>query len=215
MTGYWPYATADGTAPVPVPGRDLPAPPVTGPVTGPVTEAVTDPVTDPVTGPVTEAVTDPVTGGDLEEEEPGPWDLGWTGTGQWDEVPPDEPEPPLAGPALRWLASLLRESELLGGGPGGLLGELADPHPETIRAHRRHVTTHPARPAAPATAAAFTTGHLAVTFPVKATGKALTLAGLVLTAAGTRLDWLGDRFTRVMSVAVIITLLTFLAFSLT
>jgi hypothetical protein len=191
----WPYSTLRGVVPVAIP----PHPGVTG-------CTVTEPVTEPVTGSVTDSDTGPVTPGVTE---PGARDLGWLGT-DWNDSPPGEPDPPVAGPALRRLAALFRSSELLGGGPGGLLAELAGPHPETMRQHLEHVGSHRLRPAGTAASAAFAAGHLIVTSPVKGTGKLLVLAGTVLIHAGMRLDWLGDRFARVAAFAGITAVLAFL-----
>jgi hypothetical protein len=200
--GFWPYAGASGGGIVPVA------------IPEPVTEPVTETVTEPVTPPVTPAVTDPVTQ-DPPWPDPGqagngdPWRLGFD-DGDWVDEPAHDRAAAVAGPALAWLMALLRSSELLGGGPGGLLAELASPHPETMRHHLRHVDGHQLRPAGTAASAAFAGGHLMVTGPVKGTGKLLVLAGTILIHAGTRLDWLGDRFARVAAVAGIITVLAFL-----
>ena len=103
----------------------------------------------------------------------------------------------------------------MGGGPGGLLAELASPSPESMRQHWQHVTGHPVRPEGLWAGRAFVAGHLVVTGPAKLTGKALTAIGTALVFAGTRVDWSGDRFARIATgIAVAVALaVIFLAFA--
>ena len=144
--------------------------------------------------------------------------------GRWTPAA-DEPPARTAGPGLRGLRAAMAGSELLGGGPGGLLAELADPHPETMRQHWAHVTGHPRRPEDRWGGAAFVAGHVAVTGPTKATGKSMVATGAAIAAAGTaignalifagmRVDWAGDRFVRnvtpvIIAVALIVIFLVF------
>jgi hypothetical protein len=95
----------------------------------------------------------------------------------------------------------------LGGGRGGLLAELRDPHPEGFREHWAHITTHPALPDDRLGAVAFSLGHAALTMPAKALGKLLRLLGWLLMHTGTRLDWAADRAARLLAVIVIAALI--------
>lgn len=173
---------------------------------GPVTPDVSPAVTPPVTPAVTSGVTPPGNG-----DHPGggndPRSLDWLGTSEW-VTEPGEPAAREArsapGIRLRGHLSALAGSELAGGGPGGLLAELAAPAPETLRQHWRHVAGHPQRPAGPWAGPAFTAGHLAVTAPAKLTGKALVILGTALVFAGTRIDWSGDRFARISTCLAIV-----------
>jgi hypothetical protein len=178
-----------------------PAPVTPAPVTPGVTPAVTPAVT-PVASP---AVTQAGNGGDGGE---GNGDLGWLGTSEWVTEPGEEAARdarPAPGLRLRRNLGALAGSEAVGGGPGGLLAEPAAPRPESMRQHWRHVTTHPALEeiGAPWALWAFVAGHLAVTAPAKATGKALVIAGEALVFAGTRIDWAGDRFARIFTALAI------------
>jgi len=174
---------------------------------GTVTPDVSPGVTPPVTPAVTSGVTPPGNG-----DHPGggndPRSLDWLGTSEWVTGPggPAAREARSA-PGLRLRAHLgtLAGSEAVGGGPGGLLAELASPSTETMRQHWRHVTAHPVLEeiGAPWAGRAFVAGHLAVTAPAKLTGKALIIAGEALVFAGTRIDWAGDRFARIFTVLAI------------
>jgi hypothetical protein len=127
------------------------------------------------------------------------------GVGRWGPAR-DEPAARPAKGRLGWGAHLraLADSELLGGGPGGLRAELADPHPETMRRHWGHVAGHRWRPEGRWGGAAFAAGHLAVTGSTKAAGKSLTAIGTALVFAGMRLDWAGDRFARIALPAAVL-----------
>lgn len=156
-------------------------------VTPPVTRGVTPPVSPDGTPGVTQygdgAVTPDCDGQD-----------GPLGIGEWDEAP-DGPEADRDGglaAVIARLSALSKGSPLLGG--SALAAELADPRPDTLAGHWRHVTRHPARPEGTRAGAGFVAGHLAVTGPLKLTGKAMTATGNVLTWTGTRADRAGDHF---------------------
>jgi len=157
--------------------------------------AVTPPVTRGVTSPVSPAETPVVTryaDGPVTPDGGGP--DGPLGIGEWDEAPDGheaERDGGLAAVIAR-LSALAKGSPLLGG--SALAAELADPRPDTLKGHWGHVTRHPARPEGAWAAAGFTAGHLAVTGPLKLSGKAMTVTGNVLTWTGTRADRAGDHF---------------------
>lgn len=179
-----------------------------GPVSPGVAPAVSPGVSRPGS-PAVALIVSPVDDNDREQGNDGREPLGWTGTDRWEPAVDERAAGP-AGSGFRLGGHLraLAGSELLGGGPGGLRAELADPHPETMRQHWEHVTGHPWRPDDPRGGAAFAAGHLAVTGPAKAAGKFLVAIGTALVFAGTRIDWAGDRFARtVVPVAVAVTLI--------
>ena len=156
-------------------------------VTPPVTRGVTQPVTPADSRGVTWDGAGPVT----------PWGddpAGPLGIGQWDEAPagpgPDR-DVGLASVIAR-LAALSKGSPLLGG--SSLAAELADPRPGTWGQHWHHVTRHPDLPEGTWAAAVFVAGHLAVTGPLKLTGKAMTATGNALTWTGKRADRASDHF---------------------
>lgn len=157
--------------------------------------AVTPPVTRLITPDVSPAETPGVTQYDdglVTPDGDGPAEP--LGIGEWDEAPDGdgaERDGGLAAVIAR-LSALSKGSPLLGG--SALAAELADPRPDTLKGHWRHVTRHPARPEGAWAAAGFTAGHLAVTGPLKLSGKAMTVTGNVLTWTGTRADRAGDHF---------------------
>jgi hypothetical protein len=157
-------------------------------VTPPVTRLITPDVSPAETPVVTQYDNGPVTpGGDGPD--------GPLGIGEWNEAPDgagEERDGGLAAVIAR-LSALSKGSPLLGG--SALAAELADPRPDTLKEHWRHVTRHPARPGGTWAGAGFTAGHLAVTGPLKVTGKAMTVTGNVLTWTGTRTNRAGDHFT--------------------
>lgn len=185
-----PYDTGDGwdedgyaVAPEPV------SPPV-APGVSPGVARPDAPAVSPVVGVVVSPDEDG--GGEPGNDDP------LHGVGRWTPAADDPPaRTPGSGPGLRELRTAVAGSELLGGGPGGLLAELADPHPETMRQHWEHVTGHPWRPEDKWSGAAFVAGHLAVTGTTKAAGKTLIAVGTAFTFAGERVDWSGDRFARI------------------
>lgn len=169
--------------------------------------AVTPLVTPGVTPAVTSGVTPPGNNDDPDDGE-GNGDLGWLGTREWVTEPGEEPARdarPAPGLRLRGRLESLAGSEAVGGGPGGLLAELASPRPETMREHWEHVTAHPGleKIDGPWAGRAFVAGHLAVTAPAKLTGKALVTLGEALVFTGKRIDWAGDRFARIFTVLAI------------
>jgi hypothetical protein len=174
----------------------------------PVSPAVAPGVSRPAAPPVAPVVAVVVSPDEDDAGEPGN-DGPLRGVGRWTPAADDPPARPAGpGPGLRGLRAAVAGSELLGGGPGGLLAELADPHPETMRQHWAHVTGHPLRPEDRWGGAAFVAGHLAVTGPTKATGKTLVAIGTAFIFAGMRMDWAGDRFVRnVTPVIIAVTLI--------
>jgi hypothetical protein len=85
---------------------------------------------------------------------------------------------------------------------------LRDPRPQTFGEHWAHIAAHPARPQDRPGAAAFIAGHVILTMPPKAAGKALRGTGWLLMHAGTRLDWASDRALRLLAVLIIGALIT-------
>lgn len=168
--------------------------------------AVTPPVTRGVTPPVSPAGTPGVTPdgeGLVTPDGVGP--DGPLGIGEWDEAPDGggaERDGGLAAVITR-LSALSKGSPLLGG--SALAAELADPRPDTLGGHWRHVTRHPARPEGTWAGAGFVAGHLAVTGPLKLSGKAMTVTGNVLTWTGTRADRAGDHFASAVIFIVLAT----------
>lgn len=157
-------------------------------VTPPVTRLFTPNVSPAETPVVTRHDDGPVTPGGDDPDGPLP-------VGEWEQAPDGdraERDGGLAAVIAR-LSALSKGSPLLGG--SALAAELADPRPDTLKGHWRHVTRHPARPAGTWAGAGFTAGHLTVTGPLKLTGKAMTVTGHVLTWTGTRADRAGDHFT--------------------
>lgn len=157
--------------------------------------AVTPPVTRGVTPPVSPAGTPGVTWDDGRPVTPDGTDPGEPlRIGEWDEAP-EEPGPDRDGglaAALARLAALAKGSPLLGG--SALAAEVADPRPDTLKGHWHHVTRHKDLPQGRGWAVVFVAGHLAVTGPLKLTGKAMAATGNVLTFTGTRADRAGDHF---------------------
>jgi hypothetical protein len=170
----------------------------------PVSLVVSPDVSRPISPAVAPVVSRVVSPGDDDGGDGGN-DGPPLGVGRWRPAA-DEPAARQGGGGLRLAGHLraLADSELLGGGPGGLRAELADPHPETMRRHWEHVAGHRWRPEGQWGGAAFAAGHLAVTGPTKATGKSLTIIGAALVFAGTRLDWAGDRFARIALPAAVL-----------
>jgi hypothetical protein len=157
-------------------------------VTPPVTQGVTPPVS-PAETPVVTQYDDGLVTPDSDDPD------GPLGIGEWDEAPDGdgaEQDGGLAA-AIARLSALSKGSPLLGG--SALAAELADPRPDTLRGHWRHVTRHPARPGGAWAGAGFVVGHLAATGPLKLSGKVMATTGNVLTWTGTRADRAGDHFT--------------------
>jgi hypothetical protein len=143
-------------------------------------------------------------------------DLGWIGADHWDPEPAGGSQPPdAAGGRGAGLAGWLAGSEMLGGGPGGLLDKLARPDPDSIRGHLAHVAGHPRMPAGKWAAAAFVAGHLLLTGPLKITGETLTAAGNAFIYAGERISLSGDRAASaiVVYLAAVTAIILILAFA--
>ena len=163
---------------------DEPEPVTPGPATLPATSRATPPVTPgatlPAAWPVTPDAGDPVTPPLL--------------IGDWTEVT-TEGEPGQGTPAGR----LTRLTRIVGGSPllgaSRLAAELADPRPGTLSQHWAYVRSHENMPEGTLAGIGFTAGHLAVTGPLKLTGKAMTFTGNALTWTGKRTDRASDNFT--------------------
>lgn len=159
-----PYDTSD-------PGEDWPEERSVTP------EGVTRPVTSTVTCPVTlPGVTLTVTPGDDDADAEGNTRALPAAGGS------DRAVVTGARPVLQWL-SRAAGSRHLGGGPDGLAAHLANPSPESLRAHLRHAGN------ADGGARAY---HLLVAIPVKSAAKTLKATGKTITRAADILDAVPD-----------------------
>ena len=172
---------------------------------------VTPVVTQSVTPVVTLGVTPVVTLGVTPDAFPAPWGEGNQdplSAGRWEPVPA-EPAPPAGGMVDQVKAWLAKELANL---PGrGLIDAYRNPQPATLAVHWRHISEHRYRPDDPWFSVVFLLAHCALTFPVKVTGKALTVAGDALTHSGRRIDLTGDRAARVVTVGAFVAVLVIVA----
>ena len=173
-----------------VPGRARDG--VTGPVAGDDPEGVTGDDGEGVTGTGSQGVIDPdgegVTGGWPEDVTDGE---RITPTGDW-AVTDTTGRTPRRLPAtvtatLSWMGSAAG-SDIIGGGPGGLIDRIRHPEPTQLAGHYSAIVNHPRKPGNEYLAVLFTGTQLIATLPVKITGKTLQGIG----AAGKRIDLAGN-----------------------
>lgn len=163
---------------------------VTGPVAGDAQESVTGGVigggTEGVTGPDGEAVT-----GDDDIFPIGDWAVtDDAGRAPWKL-------PAAVSGALSWAGSAAG-SDILGGGPGGLVSHIRQPEPTQLSGHYSAIVNHPRKPGNEYLAILFAGTQLIATLPVKITGKTLQGIG----AVGKRIDLAGNHPATIAVIAV-------------